>query len=167
MHEKQHEIRRLESGWKVVLVIWGAILASLGVYFAVCINIEDSLQINISPNFPINTLKYALFGLSCITLFVVYYLRKSLMRPGLPVVNSMQMSSTQHPALAKYMVAIVIMSALLESIGIYGVVLFLLAKDVSSLYQLLIISAAAMIYFRPRKEELLNVASQMKKHTEE
>lgn len=162
MHEEQNEMKRLDAGWRVVLVIWVAILASLGVYFIVCISIEKSLQINIDPSFPLKTLRYSLFGVSCITLFVVYYLRKFLIRPNRSVVNSRQMSSTQNPAVAKYTVAIVITSALLESIGIYGVVLFLLAKDALSLYQLLIISAVAMIYFRPRKEELLNLSTQMK-----
>lgn len=164
MAEEQNETKQLDTGWRVVLVIWGVILASLGVYLFVCIYIEKSLQININPELPVKKLKYALFGISCITLFLVYYLRKFLVRPNSSVVNSIKMSSPQHPAVAKYTVAVVITSALLESIGIYGVVLFLLAKDVLSLYQLLIISAVAMLYFRPRREELLNIAKHMKEH---
>jgi len=39
--------------------------------------------------------------------------------------------------------------------------LFFLGKDSMTLYQLIIISAAAMVYFRPRKEELLNLAKEM------
>lgn len=163
MHEDQNEMKQLDSGWRVVLLLWGAIFASLGIYFVVCSSIEKNLQINIDIDFPLETLKYTFFGISFITLFVVHYLRKFLLRPTNPVSSSRQTQPVKHPALVKYTVAILITSALLESIGIYGVVLFLLAKDTSSLYQLLIISAVAMLFFRPRKDELLNLAAQMKK----
>jgi len=166
MHEEQMEMKQLETGWRVTLLIWGAILASLGIYLVVCIIIEKELQINIDPKLPLETIKYALFGASFITLFVVHYLRKFLLRTISSNVISSQTSLPQHPAVGKYLVAVIITSALLESIGIYGVVLFFLAKDTSSLYQLLIISAAAMIYFRPRKDELLNIAAQMKAQRE-
>jgi len=161
MDEEQNEMARLEAGWRMILVIWGVLFASLGVYLIVCMNIEKSIQINVDPGFPLKTIRYALFGVSCITLFVVYYLRKFLMKPNISIANSRQTSSNQHPAVGKYTVAIILTSALLEGIGIYGVILFLLAKDTLSLYQLFIISAAAMIFFRPRKEELLHLATQM------
>lgn len=167
MIEDQDEMKRLNAGWKVILLIWGAILASLGLYLIVCINVENFLQVNIAPDFPLTTIKYALFAVACVTLVGVHIFRKIILTPGRSGVSSMQMSSTQHPAIAKYTMAVVITSALLESIGIYGVVLFLLAKDTRSLYQLLFISAAAMIYFRPRKEELLNMAKQIKAHQRE
>ena len=166
MDEYQKEMKQLDTGWRVILIIWGAMLASLGIYLVICIIIKDRLQFSIDPNLPIETIKYALFGVSFITLFVVYYLRKFLLRVSNSIVNSNQSQSSQQTALGKYAVAVVITSALLESIGIYGVVLFLIAKDTSSLYQLLIISAAAMVYFRPRKEELLGLSAQMKAQSE-
>ncbi len=166
MHEEQKEMKQLDTGWRVTLLIWGAILASLGIYLVVCMIVEKDLQINIDPKLPLETIKYALFGVSFITLFVVYYLRKFLLRTISSNVISSQTSSPQHPAVGKYLVSVIITSALLESIGIYGVVLFFLAKDTSSLYELLIISAVAMIYFRPRKDELLNIAAQMKAQRE-
>ena len=165
MHEEQKEMKQLETGWRVILMIWGAILASLGIYLVVCIVVEKNLQINLDPNFPLETLKYALFGVSFITLFVVHYIRKFLLRTSNSTVTSSLTSSPQHPALGKYSVAVVITSALLESIGIYGVVLFFISKDTLSLVQLLTISAVAMIHFRPRKDELLNLAARMKVQT--
>lgn len=164
MREEQDDLKQFESGWRVVLMIWGAILASLGVYLIVCLNIGTALTVNIASDFPITTIKYALFGVACVTVLVVYVLRKFLLDPDRSDINATQATSAQHPAITKYTTAVVITSALLESIGIYGVVLFLLAKDTRALYQLLIISAAAMIYFRPRKEELFNLAEQMTEH---
>ena len=162
MHEEQEEIKQLDSSWTIILIIWGAILASLGIYLVVCIAIKDQVKINIDPNLPIETIKYVLYGVSVITLFVVHYLRKALLRGGNPTANTNQSNTPQDPAVGKYTVAVIITTALLESIGIYGVVLFFIAKDTMALYQLLIISAGAMIYFRPRKDELLTLSARMK-----
>lgn len=167
MSEDQDEMKRLDAGWKVILLIWGAILASLGVYLIVCINVGKLGEVNINPDFPLTTIRYALFAVACVTLVGVHIFRKFLLAPGRSAGNSMQLSSGQHPAIAKYTLIVVITSALLESIGINGVVLFLAARDTRSLYQLLIISAAAMIYFRPRKQELINMAKQIKAHQQE
>ena len=163
MNEEQTETQQLDTGWKIILVIWGAILASLGMYLVVCLFIiGKELKIDIDPNLPLEKIKYALFGASFITLFAVHYLRKFLLKDKKPS----QTPSPQHPAVARYTVIVVITSAILESIGIYGIILFLLAKDTLSLYQLLIISAVAMIHFRPRKDELSKLAFQMKTQLE-
>jgi hypothetical protein len=167
MYEDQDEMKRLDAGWRGIFMIWGVILASLGVHLIVCINVEEIVQVNISPDFPLTTLRYVLFVMACVTIVGVYFFRKFLLSTGRSSVNSMEMSSAQHPAIARYTTVVVVTSALLESIGIYGILLFFLAKDTRSLYQLLIISAAAMIYFRPRKEELINMAKQIKAHQRE
>lgn len=156
-----NEMKKLDAGLKVILVIWGAILASLGVYLVVCIYLQESLHINTAPDLPLDTLKYALLGVSCVTLCVVPFLRKSMMRPNKPAAKAGFATSIQHPAIGKYTVVTVVTLAMLESIGIYGVVLFLLSKDTMTLYLFLMISAGSMIYFRPRKEELVNIAEQM------
>lgn len=50
--------------------------------------------------------------------------------------------------------------ALSESIAIYG--FFLIAKDTTTFYLLLAAAALAMLFFRPRKEELLDLAERMR-----
>jgi hypothetical protein len=82
-----------------------------------------------------------------------------------PVVAAARSQSiqSQHPAAAKYTTALVVAMALSESIGIYGLVLFFLSKDSLTLYLFILMSAIAMFYYRPRKEELLQVALEMQK----
>lgn len=48
--------------------------------------------------------------------------------------------------------------ALSESIAIYGLVLFLIGKDPMDLYLLILISAAAMLIYRPKKEEVIHLS---------
>ncbi len=156
------EVKKLDSGFALILIIWGAIFVSLGVYLGVCIVLGDTLPAGMEAGFPLETLRYALFGISVVTLVAVHFLRGFLLEhPGF-VRASRPGPSTQHPAVARYTVIVIITSALLESIGIYGLILFLLAKDSLSLYQLLGLSAAAMLFYRPKKDELLGLFERMK-----
>ena len=133
----------------------------------VCIVFGNQFQVGASPNFSIETLRNVFLGVSILTLFTVLYLRKFLMRTGRSALGSGQTSSAQHPAIGKYASVILITSSLLELIGLFGVVLYFLTKDNLSLYLFLIISAAGMIYFRPRKDELLALVATMKVERQE
>ncbi len=50
-----------------------------------------------------------------------------------------------------------------ESIGVYGLILFFMGKNRSDLYILIVISAAAMLYYRPNKEEVISMAKELQK----
>jgi len=95
-----------------------------------------------------------------LTLIGAHFLRKLFLRASAGA--AIQSTSLQHPTVAKYTVASKITMALLESIGIYGVVLYFIGLDSSSFQQLLIISAMAMFFYRPCKEELFYLAVQKK-----
>lgn len=110
----------------------------------------------------LEVLKYALFGISALTLVGAYFFRKLLLKNISRPVQGAGFQSDTYPAGAKYLIVIVIIMALSESVGIYGVVLFFISKDVVSLYQLIILSAVAMVGFRPKKGELIEVAEKMK-----
>ena len=55
--------------------------------------------------------------------------------------------------------ALVLCLALCESIGIYGLVLFFLGDTFQTLYTFVVISAAGMFYYRPKREELETLLS--------
>jgi hypothetical protein len=143
------------------MVIWVALLSSLGFYLVICMAVGN--QIPVSMEGPrLEIIKYALFGISVLTLAGAWLFRKLLMGKIARPVNDSSFQSETHPAVAKYLIAIIIVMALSESVGIYGMVLFFISKDTMSLYQLMILSAAAMILFRPKKEELIDIAKKMK-----
>ncbi len=157
-----NDVKKLDSGFVLILVIWGAIFVSLGVYLGVCLGLGETLPAAMGDGVPLVTLRYALFGISLVTLVAVHFLRDFMLaHPGF-VGASSSVASTQHPAVARYTVIVIITSALLESIGIYGLILFLMAKDSLALYQLLGLSAVAMLIYRPKKDELLDLSKRMK-----
>lgn len=165
---EKSELEQLDRAWTVIRIIWGALFASLVVYLLVGKSIEDQLE-PMGADFPLATMKIALFGVSLLTFFITFYVRKTMLKISVrssPFVPDPSMR-TQHPAAGKYLIAIIVAMALSESIGIYGLVLFFMGKDSAALYQFTILSAMSMFYFRPRKEELLQVAAEMQKQRNE
>ena len=61
--------------------------------------------------------------------------------------------------MARYTPAVVISLAISESIAIFGLVLFILGDDFQTLYIFLVVSAIAMIFHRPKNEELRQLSS--------
>ena len=111
-------------------------------------------------------LKKILYGVALATFVLAYFLRKLMVSgrfsgsqgsPFKPVGPS-----RQPPYLAKYTMAVVVSLAFSESMGIYGLVLFFLGEDLQTLYTFIAISALAMIFFRPKMEELERLASAAK-----
>ena len=152
----------MDSGFQLILITWGAIFCSLGVYLGVCLILGDRFPSGIDDGFLLATLKYALLGLSVVTLGVVHFFRGFLLKyPGFARSTQSTVSS-QHPVVARYTLVVIITSALLETIGIYGLILFLMAGEALFFYQLLGLSAVAMIFYRPKKEELETLFYRMK-----
>ncbi len=163
MTDNFNEAEKLEKGIKTIYIIWGAMLASLGIYLGVCEFLKKDWPLDIDPSLPIETIRYILAAVSGATLMGSYFFRRHLTQNPKPFnPSSRNPKQGQHPALTRYTAAVVISLALAESVGIYGFVLFLLNKESMTLYQFMGVSAVAMIYFKPSKEELMAVVDRMK-----
>jgi hypothetical protein len=167
---EKNETEQLDKGWTIIRILWAALFASLGIYLLVCKFAEDQLR-PMGPDFPFETMKNVLFGVSILTFFIAGTIRKALLKSSdcgsAPALFRNPSSQVQHPAVGKYITAIIVAMALSESIGIYGVVLFFLSQDSMTLYQFITMSAISMFYYRPRKEEFLEVAAEMQKQSGE
>ena len=138
-----------------IWMIWGAMTVSLAVYVAIChLLIHTGYESGMDPDFPHELLGAVLFGFSLVQFVATYYLRRFLLKPG--------KREFQTPV-GKYATAVMISCALAESIGIYGMVLFLLRPDFPVLYSFVGISAVAMFAQRPKSDELERLASDMEK----
>jgi len=152
--------REIEKGWKVVVIIWGAMIVSLAIYLFVGLYMKEAVEIKMEEEV-LKALRPVLYIISFITLILTNYIKGLVLRSkGL---MQSQISNVQNPALSRYTSALVISLALSESIGIYGLVLVLLGKNTTDLYLLLGISLAAMIYHRPKKDDVVKIAMEMKK----
>ncbi len=156
------EREAIEKGFLPILIIWGAILASLFIYIFISHMAGDQIRRPENPEFPIDLMRNILFGLAGAELLVAYYLRKRMLRgqPEGPAPD-IPLSPEQPKALARYATAVIISLAICESIGIYGLMLFLLGDEYQTLYIFIGISAIAMFFFRPKREELVELAVAM------
>ena len=161
----QAEREKLGKGMMVLWIIWGAMLASLGIYIVVCYFIGQQYEPAVSENFPFELMKNILYVISLATFILIHFLRMQMIRvraggpPGAPEGSE---DTEAHPAYGRYAVAVIVSMALADSIGIYGVVLFLLSLDYKVLYSFVVISAVAMVFYRPKFEELENMAIVLK-----
>lgn len=150
----------------ILWIIWASMLGSLFIYVFICHQCGDQIRRTASPNFPLGLMRSILYGITIFTIFLTHILRKFILtaRSGDsgPISLKSSLLSNQSSLLAKYTTAMIVSLALSESIGIYGFVLFLLGDDFRTLYIFIGISALAMFYYRPKREELETLVIAMK-----
>lgn len=159
---EESKTESFEKGMLVTRIIWAAIFGSLFVYVVVCHVVAGGSFRNEISGLPLDLIKNILFGVSIIVLFLAYFIRRRIV--SVKKGNSMNMpASPATPlnlaeSLPKYTVAMIISCALSETVGIFGLVLFLLGDSFQNLYLFISVSAIALIYFRPKKEEIEKLA---------
>ena len=155
---KEREV--LANGMKVLWVIWGAMFASLGIYMLIPNLVGDQINTQEFPPDVFVVLRNVLYVVALIELAIIPFIRRIILKSIKMSQNPNQNipGTGNHPATAQYTVVMIISLAIAESIAIYGLVLYLMAKDTQSLYLLTAISAMAMIIHRPKMEELEQLA---------
>jgi F0F1-type ATP synthase membrane subunit c/vacuolar-type H+-ATPase subunit K len=146
-----------EKQLQVLWIIWAAMLGSLGIYVLICLLWGDALQRPASP-FPIDLMRDILYGIAVLTVILTHFLRNFILggRSGGSGPMSLQppSPSDQSAVAGKYATAMIVSLALSESIGIYGLILFLLGDDLRTVFIFNGIAAIAMFFYRPKREEL-------------
>jgi hypothetical protein len=138
----------------ILRIIWFALLMSLIVYLFVAIRLAANVQPSISEE-TFAILRTVLYVMAIVVLIATKYVRKLIMSGKSQVSQPVQ--ALEHLAFQKYSAATVVALAMSESIGVYGLILFFLGKNSRDLYLLILISAAAMVIYRPRKDEMLSL----------
>lgn len=140
--------------WKTVQIIWVAMLLSVGIYLFVGIHLTKIVQVEVDEGV-FRMLRNSLYTLSVIEIIAIKFIRKSAVRSGLTAKHGGQKAVS--PALARYTTGMIITLAIAESVAVYGLVLVLLGKNTVDLFILTVVAALAMLYYRPRREELYSL----------
>lgn len=119
-----------------------------------------------SDEFLVN-LKGVLAVVSVAVLIATKYIRRSVLSAKQDVSSRSfsigSTSSSAGKAIAKYATVTIVSLALCESIGIYGFVIYRLEGNSQTLYGFLAMSALAMLYYRPKEEELNEIYQELKR----
>ncbi len=149
--------KSVDVAMKNLRIIWGALLGSLVLYAFFAFYLRGAIDPSAHKAFP-PTLRWALYLVSVITFILAYYIRKMLMNSKRAVKGwTRAMGNRQSPAIARYTSAVVVGLAVAESIGIYGLILYVFFGKPSDLVSLMLFSAVAMILLRPKRDELLEL----------
>jgi F0F1-type ATP synthase membrane subunit c/vacuolar-type H+-ATPase subunit K len=144
---------KLDNAVKTLTVIWGSMVVSVLIYmFAIPQVIGETIDIQLPPEVYqlLRTVLYIVsFGLILGARFISKYM---LSGKGGSLQNT---GSTSNPALPRYTTAMIMALALSEAVAIFGLVLFLMARDIMSLYFLGAVSILSMFMYRPSRENIV------------
>ena len=152
------ETGQVENKLLVMWIIWGAMAVSLVFYIVLCHLVVAEARRPLGPDFPLAILRNILFGIGIASLIAAYFMRKSILGKKAGVSGPNSAIKPPSPDIdticGKYTTAMIIALALCEIVGICGLVLFFLGDSFQTVYAFVIISAAGMFHFRPKREEI-------------
>ena len=154
-----------KKGIRRLWMLWGVLLFSLYLYVKICHMLDSRWEPILDNSFPIDTLKMILYIVCALLLVLSRYFRNYVLTSQNPKNNANYLKraskTNSNPAIIKYSTAVICSIAIALNVGIAGFGMFLLTKDLHTLYILVAISAIAVIYHRPKLSELESVASTM------
>jgi hypothetical protein len=162
---EQKEQEAIEKGMRMLCIIWASMLVALVMYIVVCYYLAENLQTRSSQDVPLEMFKNIFYGLTVGSLLLANFLKKLLLRVKIDQPHQMLVDPTpvlhQPLFVTRYFNAVIVSLAISGCIGLYGFVFFFFSADFPTLYTFMAISAAAMLYFRPKIEELKKLAAVM------
>lgn len=134
-----------------IKIIWFAMLASLPIYAAAGLLAAPTLKpLMAAADFSL--LRRVLYVVAALVLLAVGRIRRLIL--GEAEAPRQAGQALAEARLPRYSAAVIVSLALCESVAICGLVLYLLGKNATDLFLLAGIAAVAMIYYRPKKEDL-------------
>lgn len=162
---KEKEV--LEKAMRINWLIWGAMFASIGVYVLVAHLTAGTVRISPGIGDVFGLLRTILLIIGIGELLLIPVIKRLAMKSASATkgggIGAGLLAMQSHPAVAKYTTALVVSSAIAESVAIYGLVLFFLSGDFGTLYLFTALGAAGMLVNRPKGEELDSLAGTIKK----
>lgn len=151
----------VEKGMKTLWLIWAAMIGSLLFYLLIAHVAGKEIKSTMGDGLPLELLRNIFYVVSVIVFFLAHFIRKKTMqdnRISAQLYKDRKEFSNQPSHMVKYTVAVMASLAMAESIAIFGLVLFFIGADYQTFYIFLAISALAMVYFRPKRAELEELA---------
>jgi hypothetical protein len=154
--------KAIDKGMRSLWFIWAAMFWSLLIYVFICHQPGIGFKGGEGTALFVPLLRKILFGVAAAELIMAYYLRRFMLKgrssvAGAHIVRG-SVTLNQPPFVGHYCAAVIISLAFSESIGIYGFVLFMFGGEFTTLYIFMAVSALAMVFYRPKREELEKLA---------
>jgi len=148
------EPEQLKADLILPWVIVGIMLVMLATFLIVCITFGDEIQQPL-PEAQRVLIRTILYVVAIVTFPLTNLLRHIQLRLN----QTMPHSSTAPGDIAKtrYLVTVIVSMALIESVGVFGFVMFVLGDNFNTLYIFTGLSALGMFLYRPKVDEYAKV----------
>jgi hypothetical protein len=145
---------QLKSDLFLPWLIQGVMLASLVVYVIVCITLGDQIQQ------PLPEVQRVLIRTILYVVAIVTFPMTNLLRYIQLLLNQTMPFSNLDPegeAKKRYLVTVIVSMSLIESVGIFGFIMFILGDNFNTLYIFTGLSALGLFLYRPKPEEYARI----------
>ena len=144
---------QINKTMRTLYIIWLALMFSLVGYLVIGYAFPENA--NPTPMAPemFQTLKMVVYGLAFFAAIAAGFLRRLVLSGKIIKVKTNNPSVD--PVLSRYATGVILALALLETGGVYGFVLYIAGRDIRDLLLLTAFSAAAQLYYKPSRNELM------------
>lgn len=147
-----------KSDLKLPWLLMSVMFLSLAIYLLICFTLGAELQRPL-PEVTRVQIRTALYIVAILTFPTTNLLRHIQLRLN----QTMPLTSTDYRAEAKkrYLVTVLVAAAAMESIGVFGLVLFIVGDDVNNLWILTGLSALGLFAHRPKLAEYSQIVERL------
>jgi len=140
---------------KTLTVIWGSMLVSVLIYiFAIPRYVGENINALLPPE-AYQMLRPALYIISVGLILGARFASKYILSGKTNLQNT---RAAANPALQRYTTAMIIALGMSEAVAIFGLGLFIVARDTVSLYFLGAVSILSMLMYRPSRDDIVEAA---------
>jgi hypothetical protein len=130
-------------------IFTGAMLMLVAGYVFICLYYDQAIRLNEQAKPPV-LMRSILYIIAILTFPLINLIRHIMLR-----LNQTMPGDT--PARIRYLTTVLVSLSLAESLGIYGLVLFLLGDEVNYLYIFSLLAVLAMVLYRPKEREYIEI----------
>lgn len=154
----------LKADLKLPNLIVGMMLITLVTYLVICFTVGAELQEPL-PEITRVKIRTALYIIAILTFPITNLIRHIFVKLN----QTMPLTKLSYRAEAKkrYLLTVIVSMALVESIGVFGFLLFMLGDGSNNLFILTGLSALGMFLYRPKVEEYREIVEQLAAKTHE
>lgn len=131
--------------WMVVVIM----LVMLVAYIVVCHSFGEQLQQSLPQN-QRELIRTILYAIAIATFPLTNLIRHIQLRLN-------QTMPGDDPSKSRYLLTVIVSMALIESVGIFGFIMFMLGDDFNTLYIFTGLSALGMFLYRPKPDEYYDI----------
>lgn len=145
---------QLKSDLILPWLIQGIMAAALAVYLTLCLTYGEQIQQPL-PEAQRVLIRTILYVVAIVTFPMTNLIRHIQLR--LNQTMPLSQSTPQGEAKKRYIVTIIVSMSLIESIGVFGFVMFILGDNFNTLYIFSGLSALGLVLYRPKVDEYAKV----------